>query len=97
MSKKIVAISLTIMILAFAAGAGMGAQGGQNNPDPAVQAVQPPPATEAPVQAAPGPVSPHYHGAAYFPGWTCGYYHPAAPQPAPAPGYSRSGWVGCCW
>ncbi len=97
MPKKILAISVTIMILAFAAGAAMAAKGDQNKPDPAVQATQPPPATEAPVQAAPDPVGPHHHGAAYYPGWTCGYYHPAGPQPAPAPGYSHPGWGWCCW
>lgn len=98
MSKKIMAIAATIMILAFAAGAAMAAQGGQNNPDPAVQAIQPTPATEAPVQTAPtDPVGPHYHGATYYPGWGCGYYHPAGSQNAPAPGYSRAGWWGCGW
>ncbi len=99
MSKKITVIGITILVLAFAAGTVMAAESGKNNPDPAVQAVQPTPATDTPVQSAPaGPAGPHYHGAAYYPGWNCGYYHSAGPQNAPVPGYYRSGGgCGCGW
>jgi|GEM_PF-4845945 hypothetical protein len=94
MSKKIMVIAATILALALAAGTAMAAKKNPGNTEPVVQAVQPVPATDS--QAAPtDPVGPHYHGSAYYPGWTCGYYHPAGSKNA-APG-QYSGWWGCGW
>lgn len=100
MKKRSIMAIMTLLVLAFGANLAlaMAANDPSGLPDsksaPSVatpaQDVQPAPAMAAPPQTYPrDQVGPHYHGAQYYPGWGCGYYHPVS-------GNSYYGW-GCGW
>ncbi len=97
MKKKSIVVMATFLVLAL----GMAMANAANSPGdvqtgPPVaaptQEIQPAPPVAAPPQNYPGdPVGPHYHGARYYPGWGCGYYHRGIR------GNSYRGWWGCGW
>lgn len=98
MKKKSIVMMATLLILALGANLALAtAANDPNTPRDAqsvsvaapAQDVQPAPAMAAPPENYPGdPVGPHYHGAQYYPGWGCGYYHQ---------GYGNSYCSWGCW
>ena len=99
MKKKSIAVMVTFLVLALGSNLAMAAKnpGGPRDSQSApvvapTQEIQPAPPVAAPPQNYPGdPVGPHYHGARYYPGWGCGYYHRGIR------GNSYRGWWGCGW